>query len=168
MLIIKFSLSIVFSVSLILLNWFLSSLHNVFSGIASLTVNFCVIGFKTSKAPTCFLPYSSIVLVCFSNALLSEEHVNLVCYIILFWSDGNISSPVRYSYLPILPADNADVFTASLLISYCNFSPLILSSNVMVSFYIVSTRFFLKHKRLYDERVVLITKKEYSFAVHFL
>ena len=40
--------------------------------------------------------------------------------------------------------DNADIFAASLLISYCNFSSLIISSIVMISFYILSKRFFLK------------------------
>ena len=38
----------------------------------------------------------------------------------------------------------------------------------MISFYIVSKRFFLKRKGLSDEREASITKKEYGFAVHFL
>ena len=36
----------------------------------------------------------------------------------------------------------------------------------MISFYILSERFFLKHKRLSDAKVASITKKEYGFAVH--
>ena len=36
----------------------------------------------------------------------------------------------------------------------------------MISFLIVSKRFFLKRKRLSHARVVSITKKEYGFAVH--
>ena len=36
-------------------------------------------------------------------------------FIILLWSDGNISSLVRSSYLSILPDNNADIFAASLL-----------------------------------------------------
>ena len=96
------------------------------------------------------------------------EYVNLVCPVILLRSNGNISSPVRYSYLSILPDDNADSFAASLLILYCSFSSLILSSFVVISFYILSTRFFLQRKELSDAKVVSIIKKEYGSAVHFL
>ena len=64
-----------------------------------------------------------------------------------------------YSYLSISPDDNADTFAASLLISYCNFSFLILSSVVLIGFYILSKRFFLKRKGLSDAKVVSITKK---------
>ena len=35
----------------------------------------------------------------------------------------------------------------------------------MISFYIISKRFFLKRKGLSDARVASITKKEYGFAV---
>ena len=38
----------------------------------------------------------------------------------------------------------------------------------MISFYILSNRFFLKRERLFDVRVASITKEEYGFAVHFL
>ena len=96
-----------------------------------------------------------------------EEYVNLAFSILLLWSDGKISSPVRSSYLSIFPGYNADIFATSLLISYCNFPSLFLSSIVMMSFYILSTRFFVKIKGLSDVRVVSITKK-YGFAVHFL
>ena len=58
---------------------------------------------------------------CFLNALPSVEYFDLACSMILLWSDGNISSPVRYSYLSILTEDNADVFAASLLMLYSNF-----------------------------------------------
>ena len=37
----------------------------------------------------------------------------------------------------------------------------------MIPFYILSTRFFLKHKGLSDARVASIIKKEYGFAVIF-
>ena len=87
---------------------------------------------------------------------------------IILLSDGNISSPVRYSCLSILPDDNVDIFVVSLLILYCSFSSLILSSSVMDSFHILSKRFFLKHEELSDARLVSITKKENGFAVHFL
>ena len=37
----------------------------------------------------------------------------------------------------------------------------------MISFYILSKRFFLKRKGLSDTRVASITKKEYDFAANF-
>ena len=94
--------------------------------------------------------------------------LNFACSVILLWSDGSTSSPVRYSYLLILLDDNADIFAASLLISYYSFSSLILSSIVMIRFYILSKRFFPKREELSDARVVPITKKEHSFAAHLL
>ena len=56
--------------------------------------------------------------------------------------------------LSTLPDDNVDIFPASLLISYCGFSTLTLSSISMISLYILSKRFFLKRKELSDARVV--------------
>ena len=53
----------------------------------------------------------------FLYALPRGEYVNLACSITLFWPGGNIPSPVRYSYLSILPDDKADIFYASLLTS---------------------------------------------------
>ena len=50
--------------------------------------------------------------------------------------------------------------------SYCSFSFLILSLTAMISFYIISKLFYLKHKGLSDAGVVSITKKEYGFAMH--
>ena len=88
--------------------------------------------------------------------------MNFPCSIILLWSNGNISSHVRYSYLSVFPNDNADIYAVSLLISYCSFSFLILSSIIMINVYTVSTIFLLKHEDLSDERVVSITKKEYG------
>ena len=79
----------------------------------------------------------------------------------------NISSPVRYWYLSILRENYADIFAPSLLISYCSFLSLILSSIVMIN-YILSKRFFLKREELSDARLVSITKKEYGFEVPFL
>ena len=106
----------------------------------------------------------------FKNFFFSDgEYASLACSIIYFLLGGNISSPVIPLYLFIFPDDNADIFAASLLISSCNFLPLILSSIiVMISFYILSKRFFLKHEGLYDVRVTSITKKEYGFAAHYL
>ena len=50
----------------------------------------------------------------------------------------------------------------------CSFSSLILSLVIMISFYFLSKRFFLKYKGLSDTRVASTTKKGYGFAVHFL
>ena len=41
-----------------------------------------------------------------------------------------------------------------------------LSLIVLISFYILSKRFFLKREELSDARVVSLTRKEYGFAVH--
>ena len=54
-----------------------------------------------------------------------------------------------------------------ILMSYYSFSSLILSSIAMISFYILSNRFFLKREGLSDVRVASVTKEEYGFAVHF-
>ena len=121
-----------------------------------------MICFKTSKASTWFFT-SSIVFVCCSKGFTKGEYAILACSIILLWSDGKISLPVRYSYLSFFPDDNAHIFASSLLILYCSFSSLILSSIFMINFYIVSKRFFLKRKELSDGRVVSITKKEYGW-----
>ena len=72
---------------------------------------------------------------------------------------------MRNSRLSILPDDNADIadidiaddnadFVASLLILYCTFSSLILSSIFMISFYTLSKIFFFKREELSDARVV--------------
>ena len=106
-----------------------------------------------------FFPYSSIVIICFSNVLPRGEYVNLACSIILLWSNENVLWPIRYSYLSFFLDENANIFAASLLITYCSFSSLVLSWIVMINFYIVSKRFFLKHEELSDGRVVSITKK---------
>ena len=83
--------------------------------------------------------------------------MHLACSIIWIWLEGNISSPVEYSYLPILPDENAYIFAASLLILYCSFSSLILSSIALISFYILSKRLFLQLKGLSIARVVSTT-----------
>ena len=85
----------------------------------------------------------------------------------MFYHSSLIMS--QYQFFNQFADDNAAIFSASLLISYCSFSSLILSSIVMISFYILSTRVFLKRKGLSDAIVASITKKEYgTFAVHFL
>ena len=118
-------------------------------------------GCRGFKAPTCYS-------VCFSKVFSKGEYADLICSIICLQLEVIISSPARYSYLSIFLDDNADIFAASLLISYYSFSSLILPSIVMISFHIVSKRFFLKVEGLSDARVASIIKKEYGFAVHFL
>ena len=76
--------------------------------------------------------------------------------------------PGRYSYLSIFPDVDADIFAASLLMSYCSYSSLILSSIIMISLYILSKWLCMKHKGLSQQRVVSIAKNEYRFTVHFL
>ena len=116
------------------------------------------------KVPACFL-------ICFSNALPKGEKVNLAFYIALFWYSGSVYSPIRYSYLYVLFDINADIFTAFLLMSHSSSLSLVLSSILIISFYILSRRLFLNRKRLpdarFDARVTWITKNEFGFAVHF-
>ena len=116
--------------------------------------------FRKFKASTC-------CCVCFSKTCPKGEYVNLACSIIYLQLEGNIALPIRYSYLSILPDNKADIFAASLLILNCNFSSLILLSVLIISFHVLSKRFFLKREGLSGARVVSITKKEYGFAVHF-
>ena len=51
----------------------------------------------SSIAFICFLPWSLIAFVCFSKAFSKREYVNFGYPITLLWSEGNMSSPVRYS-----------------------------------------------------------------------
>ena len=47
-------------------------------------------GFNVFKASICCLLKSWNVFLYFSNVLPKEEYVNIVCSIVLLWSDGNI------------------------------------------------------------------------------
>ena len=89
-----------------------------------------------------------IAFVYFSNSLLKEEYANLACCIICLLLKGNNSSHVRHSYLSIFASNNPDIFAASPLRLYCSVTCLILLSVVLISFYILSKRFFLKRKNL--------------------
>ena len=55
---------------------------------------------------------------------------------ICFYLKGNSSLPGRYSYWLVLLDDKADIFGASLLISYCSFSSLTWWSVVTIILYI--------------------------------
>ena len=68
----------------------------------------------------------------------------------------------------IVYEDNVDIFSAPLLTSYSSFSSVTLSLIVMISFYILCKRLFLKRKGLSDARVVSVTKIEYSFTIYSL
>ena len=81
---------------------------------------------------------------CFSQNFANGEYIHLAC--------------------PITRLRFAD----SLLITYSSFPSLILSSVVMISFYFLRKRFFLKRERLSDPRLASISKKEKCFAVHLL
>ena len=54
-----------------------------------------------------------------------------------------------------------------MLIPYFSFSSRISSSIGMISFYILSARFFLKHEGLSGARVASITRNEYGFCSTF-
>ena len=78
-----------------------------------------------------------------------------ICKFSLFYCSSLIrwylSSPVRYSYScysSMLPVNNADIFAAFLLISYCSLSSLTLLSISMIGLYILSKIFFLKREEL--------------------
>ena len=114
---------------------------------------------KDFKASNCFS-------VCFSKAFPKGECVNVACCIIWLRLEGSISSPVRYSYLSFLPDDKAGIFAASLLISYCSFSSLTLSSIAMIIFYIPSKRFSLKCKGFLMQEYYH-SPKQNIFLVHF-
>ena len=75
---------IVFSISLILLSLFLTSLVNVFCEINILIVNFWVLGFKTLKASTCFFRCSSVAFIYFSNAIPNGDYAYLGCLLFYF------------------------------------------------------------------------------------
>ena len=58
--------------------------------------------FRDFKASTCFS-------VCFSKAFPKGEQLSLAFSTICFRLVGNVYSPVRYSYLSILPDDKANI-----------------------------------------------------------
>ena len=60
----------------------------------------------------------------------------------------------------MFPDENANIFAASLLISYCSFSFLVLSPILLINFNILSKTFFLKCEGLSDARVVSVIKKK--------
>ena len=143
--------------------YFLTSFPNISSKLSlwlSLMVKVANISFWFTIASIHFSLLFNRFCLFFKSFSLCRKACSIIC----LWLEDNISSPVSYSYLPILPDENADIFAASLLMSYCSFSAKILLSIAMISFYIFCEILFLKP----DARVVSLTKKEYRFAVHFL
>ena len=67
----------------------------------------------------------------------------------------------------MFPDENANIFAASLLMSYCSFSFLVLSPILLINFNILSKTFFLKCEGLSDARVVSIIKKRKRFFSTF-
>ena len=98
-------------------------------------------------------------IVWFSKAFPKEENENLASSLTPLWLGGSISSSVRNSYLSVFQDNNGQIFVASLLISYCGSYSLILSSVVMINFFVLSKRFFIKRQGLFVARVVSRTKK---------
>ena len=70
--------------------------------------------------------------------------------------------------LSILPDDNADLFVVALLMSYCSYSSLFVSSTVTITLYTSSSGYFRKWDGLSEGRVVSRTKNEYGFAIYLL
>ena len=114
--------------------------------------------FKISKALVYFSAVSSIVFVffLFFTCIFNRFYLFLnsfsyrsiskftLCSIIPPWSEGTISSRGRYSYLSILPDDNADnivlrFFISNLIINCHDFF-------IYIYIYILSKRFFLNLK----------------------
>ena len=122
--------------------------------------------FKAFKASTYFIPWSSIVFICFWNAFPSGEYANLAN--LFYFHQMVYFFACKKFIFSISPDENADVFAASLLIPYFTFSSLILSSTAMICFYVLFERLFLKREELSDTRVVSVTKSEHGLAVHFL
>ena len=112
-----------------------NSFNCVFVNIIAIFFNSSVLlkGFKDFKVSTCFS-------VCLSKAFTKGEYINVAYSIIWLPLEGNISSPLKYSYLSIFPDYDADIFAASLLIFYYSFS----SSIFMISLYIICKRLFMK------------------------
>ena len=126
-------------------------LENILKAKKQLIFDLCRNFFLTlfSTAFICFSFCFSIVFVYFSKAFPNGEYVNLAYSIIFPRLEDNIFSPGRYSYLSFFQI-------IILLVSYCSFFSLILSSLVMISFNIFYKIFFLKCEKVSDARVVSI------------
>ena len=131
----------------------------------------CVAKSKECPSPCAYFPIWNILLskswrtffFVFSKVSRVFSFFSGFSSIIWLWLGGSIASSKRYSYLSILSDNNA-----SLLISYCMFLSLILSSIEMISFYIFSKTLFLKHSVLSDVRVATITKKIWLCSTFFV
>ena len=122
-------------------------------------------GFKAFKASTCYILWSSIIFICFSNALQEGEYfetwIQKTLLILLLCFDQMVI--FLHLHLSILPYDNADIFGDSLLILYCSFYH---------QLWWLVFMFFLKDspwnvKNYLMQGVVQKTKKGFGFVVHF-
>ena len=108
-----------------------------------------------------------LLFVCVLNAFPVGEYIIFFFWFTMWiWSEGNISSPIRFDfYLSILSDDNADFF---LLL----FIDVVLQCFIYNLFknwhdYFLYAFWKLKCNGLSAGKVVSWCKKEYSSAVHF-
>ena len=94
-----------------------------------------------------------------------EENMRTYLVLIFYLYQMAIFFTHKSSYLLILLIFLQLFYWCQFLYN-CSFSSPILSSIVIISFYIFSKKKFLKRKGLSDARVVLITKNKYGFVVH--
>ena len=110
----------------------------------------------------CFYLFFAFIFsrFCFSKALCKGERVKLVILYHSFLIRGLYFFACKIFIFINFSRQCSNIFAASLLTSHCNF----LIFNLYISrFYILSKRFFLKHKGLSEVRVASITNKEYGF-----
>ena len=110
-----------------------------------------------------FVPFSNFIYFIFnfiSSSLFWKNSLNWSCVFLIFSRFSSFQSFNWFYFLIVncfhlffkfftewwackfLPDVNADIFAASLLILYCSFSSLTLSSIGMISFYILYQRVF--------------------------
>ena len=103
-----------------------------------------------------------LFLKCFSKRRICKFNL----FILLLWSDSNISSPVWNSYLSILPDE---LFYASLLMLHCSFLSLILYAIFMTSFHFLSKEFFLKcEELLFLQQIFIKIHKVLKFNIWWM
>ena len=86
--------------------------------------------------------------------VFKRENIDIDFFNILRFCGSNTFSAAKYFYLSISSNDDADIFTASTLASFCYFSSLIFFPSEIISFCIADKRLYLKRIGLSDGRVV--------------
>ena len=151
----------------------LNILHTIWKKSFSWFCFLISFGFKAFKSSTSFIHWQLIVYTYLFSKCFAERRI---CKISLIYYSTLIrwqySSPVKNSCLSVLSDDDVDILAASLLMSYCSFSFLILSSIVLIGFGILSKKDSFWNVKNYlmqvSTSVVPITKNKYGFAVHYL